>query len=115
MKRIFAFVLIGLLGACTRDSGRGNLDGGGGGGDGGGGGGGDGGFVDNCPAEAKLVYTIDQNGTLSSFTPNQTDVKMSTFTTIGKLTCPAGGTSTPFSMSVDRSGTAWVEYVDQLV
>lgn len=112
MKRNLALFLVSSLAACSSSPGRSGDGGLGSGGDGGGGGGGDGGFVDNCPAEAKLVYVIDQNGTLSSFLPNQTDVKLSTFKTIGKLSCAASGNGQPFSMSVDRSGTAWVEYVD---
>src|SRR5438270_312362 len=84
---------------------------GGTGGGGTGGSGGGGGTTDNCPPEAKLVYTVDQNNVFSSFKPNQTDVKLSTFTTIATLNCPTKIGGNPFSMSVDRSGTAWVEYV----
>jgi hypothetical protein len=114
MKRICCFALISILAACSsnlRSGGGGGGGNGGSGGGGGGGGSGDGGS-DGCAASAKLVYVIDQNGTLSSFLPNQTDVTQSTFTTVGKLNCPASPGANPFSMSVDRSGTAWVEYVD---
>jgi hypothetical protein len=88
--------------------------GGGSGGSGGGGTGGSGGGSGNgCSDAAKLIYVIDQNGTFSSFLPNQTDITKSVFTDIGQLNCNAsGGLYQPFSMSVDRSATAWVEYVD---
>ena len=87
-----------------------------GGGGGGGSTGGDGGSSDGCSDAAKLVYVIDQNGTFSSFQPNQTTPSASVFTDIGTLSCVPGSSPTnplspqPFSMSVDRSGTAWVEY-----
>jgi hypothetical protein len=89
---------------------------GGSGGGGAGGGGGGGGSTGNngCSDAAKLIYVIDNDGTLSSFAPNQTDITKSVFTTVGMLSCNAGGGSyQPFSMSVDRNATAWVEYVDQ--
>lgn len=97
----------------TGGGGTGGTGGGGTGGTGGGGTGGSGGGAggDNCPPEAKLVYTIDKNRVFSSFKPNQMDVTMSTFTTIATLNCPTQNGGGPFSMSVDRSGTAWVEYV----
>jgi hypothetical protein len=88
----------------------GNAGGGGSAGIGGGGGGGGSGG-DNCSDAAKLVYVIDENRTFSSFQPNQTDVTQSVFHDIAKLDCPSQLNGTPFSMSVDRSGTAWVEYV----
>jgi len=59
----------------------------------------------DCPAEAKLVYVIDQNNTFSSFDP-QSQV----FKDLGVLDCPSQAQATPFSMTVDRSGTAWVLY-----
>jgi hypothetical protein len=65
----------------------------------------------DCPPEAKLIYIIDSNGTFSSFAPNQKDVTQSTITDLGKLTCPTKNSGQPFSMSVDRMGTAWVEYI----
>jgi len=101
----------GTGGGAAGGSGGGGT-GGTGGGAGGGGSGGTGGG-DNCPAEAKLVYTIDQHNVFSSFTPDQMDVTKSTFTTIATLKCPTKIGANPFSMSVDRSGTAWVEYVAQ--
>ncbi|HEX6839005.1 MAG TPA: hypothetical protein VF334_20645 [Polyangia bacterium] len=89
--------------------------GGGSGGTGGGGTGGSGGGTgtDGCSDAAKLIYTIDQDGTFSSFKPDQTDITKSVFTDIGKLNCNAG-LAQPFSMSVDRNATAWVEYFDQV-
>lgn len=67
---------------------------------------GDGGLGgDGCSDQAKLVYVVDQNNTFSSFKPDTL-----TFTDIGTLNCPAKSGSTPFSMSVDRSATAWVLY-----
>jgi hypothetical protein len=57
----------------------------------------------DCAAAAKLVCVLDQNGTLSSFRPDTLQ-----FTDIGKLACESGGS--PYSMSVDRRGTAWVVY-----
>jgi hypothetical protein len=77
-------------------------DGGGGGGDGGG---------DNCSDASKLVYLVDSNYDLLKFDPATKQ-----FTTIGALNCPNAGTddlgepATPFSMSVDRTPTAWVLY-----
>jgi hypothetical protein len=121
MRPSLVFAL-GLLVGCNASSvthgGGGN--GGGSGGSGGSGGvagggsggtGGGGGASDGCPDAAKLVYTIDENGTFSSFTPNQTDVTKSLFTDIATLGCPSQKHGAPFSMSVDRAGTAWVEYV----
>jgi hypothetical protein len=42
------------------------------------------------------------------------NIANSTFTDLGKLSCSGvSGLYQPFSMSVDRSATAWVEFVDQ--
>ena len=60
---------------------------------------------DVCSDSAKLIYVVDHNGTLSSFQPGTL-----TFTDIGVLNCPAASGATPFSMSVDRTATAWVGY-----
>ncbi|MGZ3426538.1 MAG: hypothetical protein ACXVCV_07810 [Polyangia bacterium] len=99
----------------TGGGGTGGTGGGGTGGTGGGGTGGSGGGTgtDGCTDAAKLIYTIDQDGTFSSFKPDQMNINNSVFTNIGKLACNAGGLYQPFSMSVDRSANAWVEYVDQ--
>lgn len=59
---------------------------------------------DDCPPEAKLVYVLSSTFDLLSFAPNT-----GTFTPIGHLDC---GESTPNSMAVDRSGTAWVNYAN---
>jgi hypothetical protein len=101
------------------NGGNGNGGAGGSGGSGAGGSGGSGGNGGNngCSDAAKLVYVIDEDGTLYSFTPNQSDVKKSLFTAIGQLNCPTGGgfgiQYSPFSMSVDRNAVAWVEYTEQ--
>src|SRR5947207_13666216 len=103
-----AMFVIGCGAASGRDghgggggagAGCGGAGGGGSGGLGGGGsGGGGGGNSDGCSDAAKLIYTIDSDGTFSSFKPNQMDVKLSVFTTIGKLTCPTTLNGNPFSM-----------------
>ena len=54
-----------------------------------------------CSDEAKLVYVLDQNGTVSQFDPASR-----TFTDLGTLACP--GIGPVFSMAVDRSAIAWV-------
>jgi hypothetical protein len=59
-----------------------------------------------CSEEAKLVYVLSLERDLYSFTPDKR-----LFTKIGNVRCPAGGAE-PSSMAVDRSGTAWVNYVD---
>lgn len=59
-----------------------------------------------CAMGTELIYTIDQNNKLlSQFTP-----ATKTFHDLGALTCPAQAGAGPFSMSVDRGGTAWVLY-----
>ncbi len=61
---------------------------------------------DDCASGTDLIYVVSQDtGSLYSFYPPTLK-----FTSIGKLACEA--TSTPFAMSVDRSGTAWVLYGD---
>ncbi len=61
---------------------------------------------DDCAMGTELVYTIDQNNKqLSQFNP-----ATRTFTDLGTLSCAAMLGATPFSMSVDRSGVAWVLY-----
>lgn len=101
-----------LLGAC----------GGGGEGAGAGGsptGGGGGGFVasgggagDGCVDEARSVYLLGKGRELVRFDPASLSLEE-----IGKLNCPVEGgpnvdLPTPFSMAVDRSGTAYVHYND---
>ncbi|HEY8075493.1 MAG TPA: hypothetical protein VIF62_15320 [Labilithrix sp.] len=58
-----------------------------------------------CSDAAKLVYVVSEENDLYSFQPNKL-----TFTKIGPLNCPSS--SSPNSMAVDRSGTAWVNYSD---
>ena len=93
------FILVACLAACggptdrpTTDSGNGTDAPPGTGGD-------------NCPDEAKSVYVVDQNDTLSRFDPS---TKM--FMELGQLDCPASAGATPFSMGVDRTAVAWVLY-----
>ena len=119
--RLSAFVALGVLGgafaACggtKPDSGFENPDGGGfgsgeaGGAFGGEGGGGGGGNQSGCSDAAKLVYVVDSTNGLHSFNPATL-----AFNPIGKLKCPTtGGSATPNSMAVDRSGTAWVNFSD---
>jgi hypothetical protein len=128
MRYLSAFFLCFVVGcgATNPNHGNGGTGGTGGGGTGGTGGGGTGGTGggggtggtgggggDGCTDAAKLIYTIDQDGTFSSFKPDQKNINNSVFTNIGKLNCNAGGLYQPFSMSVDRAANAWVEYVDQ--
>ena len=61
--------------------------------------------VDDCVAEAKLVYVVSQEKDLYSFDPSTV-----TFTKIGRMDCPTAGV--PVSMVIDRSSTAWVNYAD---
>ena len=70
----------GTGGGGTGGTGGGGTGGTGGGGTGGTGGGGGG---DGCSDAAKLIYVIDQDGTFSSFKPDQTDITKSVFTDIG--------------------------------
>ena len=60
----------------------------------------------DCADGTELVYTIDQfNYRFSRFDPST-----KVFTDLGSLSCPSSGGGTPFSMSIDRSGVAWVLY-----
>ncbi len=69
-----------------------------------------------CSAASQLIYVVDDSYRLLSFSP-QDDANA--FELVCELDCPAGpswpawgagGTATPFSMSVDRSARAWVLY-----
>lgn len=62
--------------------------------------------VDPCPEELKEIYVVTNGNALYRFAPATV-----TFTKIGNLSCPAGF-ATPFSMAVDRKGTAWVLFSD---
>lgn len=82
----------------------------------GGGGGGDphpsldGGLEDDCSAEAKLIYVVDQDRKLSSFDPRALGGGYSPFAEHGRLSCPTEPGAEPFSMAVDRTAVAWVIY-----
>jgi hypothetical protein len=67
----------------------------------------EGGLPDDCPEELKQVYVITQGNELHRFDPAAL-----TFTKIGDVSCPGAGIATPFSMAVDRKGTAWVLFND---
>ena len=70
-----------------------------------------------CQGGSDLVYVVDSDNRLLSFDPTKVG-QSDPFSQIGTLSCPAGAAypdigetaATPFSMSVDRSGTAWVLY-----
>lgn len=64
-----------------------------------------------------LIYVVDDQGMLYSFDPEK--IGAQPFQEVGQLECPAGDSwpsykggnpAVPFSMSVDRSGLAWVLY-----
>lgn len=80
------------------------------GGTGGGGGTSLDGGVDDCSAEAKLIYVVDQNRRFSSFNPRLVGTTGGPFADLGTLSCPAQTGAEPFSMAVDRNATAWVVY-----
>jgi hypothetical protein len=70
--------------------------------------------IEDCPEGTDLVYVVDSAYRLLSFDPRE---EAYTFTQLGNLNCPASspwpgwgglGAATPFSMSVDRQGIAWV-------
>ncbi len=62
----------------------------------------------SCSSDAvKLIYLVDSANDLLSFDPRL--LPSDPFRLIGKLTC-GFGLGSPFSMSVDRSGIAWVLY-----
>ena len=88
--------------------GRGGIAGiGGTGGFGGEGGmGGQGGMPPECEPGALLVYLVSSSNVLYSYDPSTGQVKVK-----GTLACDASG-PTPFSMGVDRVGTAFVLYND---
>ncbi|MFI5299305.1 MAG: hypothetical protein ACHREM_14515 [Polyangiales bacterium] len=53
----------------------------------------------------KQIYVVTQQNQLYQFAPATL-----TFTLIGTLDCPSSPLSTPYSMAVDRSGTAWIVF-----
>ena len=96
------------------DGGGGSSDGGspitGGGGEGGSGGtggeGGQGGMPPECVPGALLVYLVSSSNVLYSYKPSDGALQVK-----GTLSCDFSG-PTPFSMGVDRVGTAYVLYND---
>ena len=67
---------------------------------------------DGCVDAARSVYVIGKGRELVRFDP-----EAMTFDQVGEIACPvnggpAVGVPTPFSMAVDRGGTAWVLYSD---
>lgn len=69
-------------------------------------GGGGGGGTPACDKPTTLMYLLGQAKELYSFDPANTLLNP-----IGVLNCPSGFAA-PFSMSVDRTGTAWVLFDD---
>lgn len=63
-----------------------------------------------CSPEAKLIYLVDQNRTISSFDPDRIGTAHSPFVDLGYIGCSASPGAEPFSMAVDRTATAWVIY-----
>lgn len=62
--------------------------------------------VGQCAETAELIYVVDSHDQLLSFDPRK--LPSDPFKLIGVMNCDAAGS--PFSMSVDRGGTAWVLY-----
>lgn len=60
----------------------------------------------SCNAPAQLVYVVDTDENLLSFDPRL--LPGDPFRRVGHLDC--GDVGTPFSMAIDRDGTAWVLY-----
>lgn len=69
----------------------------------------------SCSAGTGLIYLVDDTNRFLSFNPEN---GANTLKELGTLSCPASAswpawaspTATPFSMSVDRMGKAWVLY-----
>lgn len=59
----------------------------------------------NCGDVGKVIFVVSSENVLLKFDPATLG-----FSTIGALKCPASFGDTPFSMAVDRSGTAFVLY-----
>ena len=62
--------------------------------------------IDDCADSAKVIYLVTQENYLYSFDPRLDGT--SAYKRIGMLSCEAA--TTPQSMSVDRTGTAYVFY-----
>jgi hypothetical protein len=60
-----------------------------------------------CSDASRLVYVVARDNSLYSFAPATV-----TFTRIGTVACPSESADFPFSMAVDRTGTAWVLFTD---
>jgi hypothetical protein len=68
-----------------------------------------------CPTITKLIYVIDRDKMLRTFDPRN-DAHV--FADVTKLDCPANKAlsgwvrddPTPFAMTIDRKGRAWVQY-----
>jgi len=103
MKVALALSLSLVAAACGPD----NRDPNNPGGPDGGNPGGDGANTENCSDDAKLIYVVDSDNTLSKFDPTTKQ-----FTDLGQLDCPAAGAATPFSMGIDRNANAYVLYVE---
>ncbi len=118
MKHLLIAALLAAFACGGTVSTGGDVDGGNGDGDGGMNG--DGGGGQACGVEGNdLIYVVDQDYRLLSFDPREIDGTGAAFSLVGNLNCPAGSSwsnwgggdpATPFSMSVDRMGNAWVLY-----
>ena len=63
----------------------------------------------SCSADGvELIYVVDTNDNFLSFDPRK--LPDDPFHLIGRLQCGGGMAGSPFSMSVDRNGVAWVLY-----
>lgn len=79
----------------------------------------DGACTRECTADGvDLIYVVDESYNLLSFDPRKLGTGQDPFASVGALNCPTtmgpvpnwpGGVS-PYSMSVDRAGNAWVLY-----
>jgi hypothetical protein len=69
--------------------------------------GGEGGMPPECEPGALLVYLVSSSNNLYSYKPDTGALKVK-----GTLACDDTGQSSPFSMSVDRTGHAFVLYND---
>jgi hypothetical protein len=68
-------------------------------------------FREDCPPEQLLVYVISNDNELLSFNPED-----GAFKSIGRITCPTADPGyTPFSMAVDRKGTAYILFTDERI
>lgn len=65
--------------------------------------------MNECEAGATLIYVVTQQNGLLSFDP-----PTASFASIGQLSCPVtiSADAAPFSMAVDRSGTAYVVFTN---